>query len=596
MPQAIRYIRFSSDQQRYGSSVARQQESIDKWLANNTQYQLSNLSASDLGKSGYKGDHLAEGAGLNSIIQAIQDGKIIKGDVILVEALDRLGRLEPLKMIGLISTILSNGVEIVTLEQGQVQSYSEESLTNNMGELYMLVGKVQMAHDYSKKLSERISAANREKIKKIAKGEQVSFYKTPWWLDNRGKLIADRAELALVIIEEFKEGNSIRGITKLLEEKYNEKLSKTAVETVLTSRAVYGVYQNKSRTEIVLNAYEFLISEEDYHSLQLLKSARPKQKRPQTSNKTILSPFIRCGCGAGTHKVNKNGYKYLRCNRYGKVGNSCGEKQFPHHLAEWAFYRFARKSLQQWTRSVRVNEYEQEIQTIDVRLSELNEQADNLSDLFAVTGRSQLKEKIAAIQHKIHKLESQRGKLSQRSAGQRAAMTVKDEFLQSERLLEFSNSESLKFFDVLRLSGYSLTLIEGQLVSNIGQALKILKNKRSLAAHEVEVFNEKPLSKKFLIRKDLHWRNDGDSTWLPPLNNGWAVSDWSQIFNYLDEVADKKLFKTIEGIAAREGCDLGELSQIQRARLLLEKGTQKELEHLGELIDLTLDFVRRKDA
>ncbi|NRP37321.1 hypothetical protein XMD579_002162 [Marinobacterium sp. xm-d-579] len=596
MPQAIRYIRFSSDQQRYGSSVARQQESIDKWLAKNPQYQLSNLSASDLGKSGYKGEHLADGAGLNSIIQAIHDRKINTGDVILVEALDRLGRLEPLKMISLISTILSSGVEIVTLEQGHVQRYSEESLTNNMGELYMLVGKVQMAHDYSRKLSERISAANREKIKKIAKGEHVKFYKTPWWLDNTGKLIPDRAELAIVIIEEFKKGNSIRGITALLHDQYSEKLSKTAVETVLTSRAVYGVYQNKDRTEMVLNAYESLISEEDYHSLQLLKSSRPKQSKPQTSSKTILSSFIRCGCGAGTHKVNKNGYDYLRCNRYGKVGNSCGEKQFPYHLGEWAFYRFSRKALQQWTRSVRVNEYEQEIHTIDVRLSELNEQADNLTDLFAVTGRSQLKEKIADIQEKINKLEGQRGLLSVSSAEQRATMTVKEEFLQSEGLLGFSSTETSKFLNILRLSGYSLTLIDAQIVSSAGQVLKILKHRRSLVAHQVEVLDEKNPPRSFLIRKDLHWKEGDDSTWLTPLDADWAVSNWSQVFKFLDELSEKKLFKTIEDIALREGFELSDLSPVQRAALLLENGTQDELKQLEEAIGLTLNFVGREGA
>lgn len=91
-----------------GSTVDRQEQMIREWLQRNPSYEIS-MSRVDRGLSGYKAEHLAEGGGLRAIQDAIRDGAITKGDVLLVEAVDRLGRLDHVDMTALIGGILKAG-------------------------------------------------------------------------------------------------------------------------------------------------------------------------------------------------------------------------------------------------------------------------------------------------------------------------------------------------------------------------------------------------------------------------------------------------------------------------------------------------------
>lgn len=183
MPKAISYIRFSSSQQGRGSTTERQRELIANWFAGNPEVKQSNLSQQDLGVSAFKGDHLNHGLG--KILAAIEANEITIGDFILVEAIDRIGRLEPFEMVELIQRIVASGVSIVTLEDGNV--YSRNSLNNDMSSLYILIGKIQQAHQYSQTLSRRIKAAYERKRIKARKGERVKVI-TPFWLNKEGKI------------------------------------------------------------------------------------------------------------------------------------------------------------------------------------------------------------------------------------------------------------------------------------------------------------------------------------------------------------------------------------------------------------------------
>ncbi|TOA15962.1 recombinase, partial [Vibrio parahaemolyticus] len=90
------YIRFSSSIQQKGSSLERQQKLIDDYLKSRPELTLSNLQYQDLGLSGYKGKHLENDLG--KLLEAIESKHIKEGDYILVEAMDRLGRLPELEM------------------------------------------------------------------------------------------------------------------------------------------------------------------------------------------------------------------------------------------------------------------------------------------------------------------------------------------------------------------------------------------------------------------------------------------------------------------------------------------------------------------
>ncbi|PTT99232.1 recombinase family protein, partial [Pseudomonas sp. HMWF031] len=89
MPYAIGYARFSSIKQGSGSSLERQQALIAKWLGENPEYKVYPKTFEDLGRSASKGDHLKHGLG--KLLQAIELKEIGDGDIILVEAIDRIG-------------------------------------------------------------------------------------------------------------------------------------------------------------------------------------------------------------------------------------------------------------------------------------------------------------------------------------------------------------------------------------------------------------------------------------------------------------------------------------------------------------------------
>ena len=108
MPKAISYIRFSSKIQEKGDSLRRQQELINNWLKDNPDVTLSDLTFQDLGRSGYHGSHLKHQFG--DMMDAIEANLIKSGDYILVEAIDRIGRLEMLTALNIITSICMRDV------------------------------------------------------------------------------------------------------------------------------------------------------------------------------------------------------------------------------------------------------------------------------------------------------------------------------------------------------------------------------------------------------------------------------------------------------------------------------------------------------
>lgn len=102
MPTAFSYARFSSAIQKKGSSLERQQAMVANWFLRHPEYSLGEVTFQDLGKSGWKGEHIKEGGGFAELLAAVQAGLIQRGDAVLVEAIDRTGRLPVLDMLSII--------------------------------------------------------------------------------------------------------------------------------------------------------------------------------------------------------------------------------------------------------------------------------------------------------------------------------------------------------------------------------------------------------------------------------------------------------------------------------------------------------------
>lgn len=319
MPKAISYVRFSSAAQGSGSTVERQQEMIAQWLHEHPTYELSNLSATDPAKSGYKGEHLD--ANLGGILQAIEKGIIKEGDALIVEAMDRLGRMESLDMLTLVTNILKKGVSIVTIEDNQ--EYSRKTTTENGSALYVLLGKIQQSHEYSERLSRRLLSAYESKRRKARSGEKIRRA-TPIWLSSEGEIIEDKAECIRECVDLYLKGYGTRRIILELLEKY-PFLNGTHPSTLkrwFNNRSLMGDWETLG--ESITDVYPSLISREKFFKLQKVMQDRSKKMSKEESYG--LSGLVFCGECNSRFYFRRKAFKkhtiiYANCSTYLKRGS-----------------------------------------------------------------------------------------------------------------------------------------------------------------------------------------------------------------------------------------------------------------------------------
>lgn len=159
MKTAYSYLRISSEKQTQGGGIERQMQASRAYAEQHGYKLVETLQ--DIGVSAYKGKNSTEGA-LGGFIDAINSGSVEAGSVLIVESLDRLSREDPMAAFTQFSQIISKGVTIVTLVDGQV--YSPDSVKEDVSKLFISLGSMMRAHDESKvKSSRQIAAWNRKR-------------------------------------------------------------------------------------------------------------------------------------------------------------------------------------------------------------------------------------------------------------------------------------------------------------------------------------------------------------------------------------------------------------------------------------------------
>ena len=153
-PRAYSYSRVSCRLQLKGGGLERQLAMAQRWCAENGYTLDEDFELTDPGRSAFKGDHLREGV-LGQLLGLFQSHRIPAGSVLLIEAVDRLSRQEPLDALQDVFLALAKaGAVIVDLEDGQ--RYSRDTLNADPLALVKLALRIQAAHDYSRRLSRRV--------------------------------------------------------------------------------------------------------------------------------------------------------------------------------------------------------------------------------------------------------------------------------------------------------------------------------------------------------------------------------------------------------------------------------------------------------
>jgi DNA invertase Pin-like site-specific DNA recombinase len=250
-PIAISYWRWSTPEQTRGHSGERQLDLSRRWAESR---RIHLVEIVDPGVSAYYGRNRSEGA-LASFLAYVEAGKIPEGSFLLIETFDRLSREELFTALNLFLRIISYGITIVTLRDGQ--EFNRETLNEAIPtRLLTSILAMSLAHQESRLKSERISAT-WEKRRQVARARQIPMSANcPGWLrisgegDNRQlEPIPERVAIIRRIFDETVRGLGHWKIAERLNldgaEAYRSKKgwNPSSVRKIQSNESVIGIFQ-----------------------------------------------------------------------------------------------------------------------------------------------------------------------------------------------------------------------------------------------------------------------------------------------------------------------------------------------------------------
>src|SRR5262249_30018569 len=146
---AYPYLRYSDPKQSKGDSSRRQGDWFEQTAAKEGWRIDRSFPLEDRGKSAYHGEHLK--ADLGRFLAAVNEGRIPRGSVLMVEELDRLDRRAKKQALPFIIGLLTSGVCIKTRER----LYDEGSI-DDLGQLLDIIIRQGTANEESRKKSDRV--------------------------------------------------------------------------------------------------------------------------------------------------------------------------------------------------------------------------------------------------------------------------------------------------------------------------------------------------------------------------------------------------------------------------------------------------------
>ncbi|MCD8560621.1 MAG: recombinase family protein [Shewanella xiamenensis] len=325
---AYLYQRVSSDAQRDNSSLFRQSEAQQAWLAMHPDVEFEKKLVDD-GYSGFKGENLVYGE-LGVFVDEIEKGLIDKGSILLLEQFSRLTRLSISKTKELLHKIWQGGVTIVTITDNQ--EYPPES-ADDFGKWMRLLIEIESAHKDSEWRSKKVKASWTRR-ESLAKEKKVApRMRMPFWLDRNGKL----NEFAPVVVDLFNlhaQGLGQVLIERELRQKYGDikplkNINPTKIIRILKSEKCIGKVYGEKLFDAVVDEETFYNAQR-IHQERLFTSVREDRKWP-------LHGMVKCGhCGSGMSiQQTKAQLPLLRCSRKQRSGGEYCQTSttFPYVIA-----------------------------------------------------------------------------------------------------------------------------------------------------------------------------------------------------------------------------------------------------------------------
>lgn len=339
MRKAYSYIRMSTETQLRGDSLRRQLEASASYAKANGLELVESLDGRllrDIGVSGYKGVNSQKGV-LGLFLEALENGRIERDAVLLVESLDRLSRNTMSDALTQFISILTKGIEIVTLADNQ--RYTKELIDNNNGPLFISLAIMFRANEESEMKSKRLQAAWQNKRNKAEEQPLTSI--CPGWMtyssrEKTFKLIPERVEVVKKIFSMCANTTGLYGIARYLNENNvptfgrSKMWHRSYIAKTINNRSVLGEYQPHKRIDgkqtpygdPIKNYYPAVISEQEFHLALAAVERRSMNDRGRKGDtfSNVFSGLLYCGnCGAKMMFRNRGtppkGGKYLTCSR-----------------------------------------------------------------------------------------------------------------------------------------------------------------------------------------------------------------------------------------------------------------------------------------
>lgn len=283
------------------------------------------LSLRDLGVSGFTGKNITKGA-LGAFLKAVESGKVKRGSLLLVEALDRISRAEISEQMTLFLNLINAGIEIVTLADGM--RYSRKGINENMQGLMYSIMLMSRGHEESATKSRRLKAAwsaKRESGKPLTS-------RCPAWLilkptKDEFERVESRCRLLKRIFTMVESGLGKDVIARTLNREKQPVWGRgngwhaSYVQKILTNRSVLGEYQHHKMVDgkrvpigaPIQNYFPKVISEALFHAAVKRSIANGRVKgRRSASVSNLFTGLLKCGyTGTPIIYSNKGEWQYL---------------------------------------------------------------------------------------------------------------------------------------------------------------------------------------------------------------------------------------------------------------------------------------------
>jgi DNA invertase Pin-like site-specific DNA recombinase len=352
---AYSYIRFSTPAQAAGTSLQRQTEKATKYALDHGLTLDTELNMTDTGVSAFRGKNARTGA-LGGFLDAVNKGYVPRGSYLLIENMDRMSRADIITSQGLFSLLISSGINIVTLTNGE--AYSLERFEREPEAMYLIVAELIRANRESTRKSQLIADAKALKKRRLIEhGLEGKPYtrQTPGWIawsdeDKKYKLIPDRAALVQEMFERADRGDGIDRIAKDFNQRGVDTWSGRAgqrkadhwrgsyIRKVLQSTAPIGTFTPHVVTHDpvtrvrrdepmtpVENLFPAAVDGELYWRVKRrLDTKAPRGRNARQPQKSIVGGIVFCStCGHAMTRVAKGDYVYLVCSRANMRAEGC---------------------------------------------------------------------------------------------------------------------------------------------------------------------------------------------------------------------------------------------------------------------------------